>query len=446
MMAGYWSGMYYSFQVFAAFRPPRRLPPAALVAVVGLATAFALAPASAVAQPGSGGTQPPPAVAQPPSRSLPVEDEFAIPRLDFLGRLLADAPSPERDRGWIVTPLLAVAEEYDSNIFGRSVAIESDLITRTSAGLSTSYVSDRLRLVASYKFDSEWYADHEELNDPVQAQLGGFDLRYAATGRATVGLSGLFSNSKGISQVLQVGAPGVELGRQEVTLLQVSPRFSYQLDPLTTTDLRYTYSLNDVEGSPTETRHEAGLAVTRQLTAVGRGTLIYEYSTVESQDRGSETSHVITPGYAHRLTPNATLSLELGPRFTEGDITLDVRAGFNYRFPSGAITVGYTRTEDIVVGLTGARTVDTVAALLEFTPLRPVRITVGSTVSWIGGSDEGDDGETTVYQANVAASYEITRWLLARLAYRYSVQENSVSVPRHVATLSLELPFPVRLR
>src|SRR5207247_2162239 len=93
------------------------------------------------------------------------------------------------------------------------------------------------------------------------------------------------------------------------------------------------------------------------------------------------TSHTLAAGWTTKLTHMTTLSLEGGPRLSDGRIEPDVTARLSERFKIGEVSLTYQRTETAVINQPGAVETNSVLAALALSPTRRLQIDVGSGFS-----------------------------------------------------------------
>jgi hypothetical protein len=394
-----------------------------------------------------------------------------------LGQIPWDA-SP----GWYVVPALGVAAEYDSNVFGTADNRRDDVLLRVSPGLTLGYVSQPFTILGRYIIGVEAYADNSDLNG-LNRQAASLDVRYRPTRRWRLGLRGGFLESDSITELAAPGArlpevaeeprvEGAELEppgpdrdltpipsaatlRRETTQIVVAPLATFELDRLTSLLGSYIFRLSDEENQATDTEHTVRLGVERRLTALDRASLNYIFRYFDEGDStdGDETSssHAVTVGYGRRLTPLTDVSGEIGPRVDdEGEVGVEARLAFLYRFRTGSAALTYSRSQGLVAGRRGAQTVDTLAAALEWTPLRNLTLGLVPGVGYYQREEDQDqgDGDTLVYGVTATARYRLTQWIsiVAAYAFRYEDNEGGDAFPRHVLSIGLAMAYPYRFR
>jgi hypothetical protein len=403
---------------------------------------------------------------------------------------VAISPQPTEAQGrWYVTPSFTLTEEYQSNIFGTSSPTTSDFITRFTPGLLVGYESAPVTLFLSYQLSSEVYAKNSALDDAVAQQAGSLSLRYQPERRITLGLNGVYAETNNTEQfLLPLGAgqaatavqpgtavpagapqpssvppppgapatggagvpgapvvPGVNVGRQSASSLALTPSIGYELDVQTTLDGRYSYTRTHVSDGSTDEAQQVSLSIGRQLTPLDRATLEYRFSFFESDQAPSTTTNAVLVGWTRQLTEALVVHAAVGPRFqSTGGTDVDAAASVLYTLRETVWSLAYSRTEGLVIGLTGGANIDAVVGTVRYRPLSPLILSLTGSVTHTSGSGQPAD---TVYAASAAASYQLTTWLAARIAYQFSHDaQQRASIDDHVASVSLDFSYPIPLR
>jgi len=119
-----------------------------------------------------------------------------------------------------------------------------------------------------------------------------------------------------------------------------------------------------------------------------------------------------------------------------------VSVGLTHRFKTNVLSLTYSRTETVLVGQVGRVEADSVVGGLTLTPLRSLQVNLGAAVSNVASKHAPD---TTVYRANAAVSYRLTKWLSASLSYRFSVQDRAgVEIYHNVLSIGLDASYSIR--
>jgi hypothetical protein len=366
------------------------------------------------------------------------------PRLDatLLAVILVATPAVScAQAGWYVIPSLNLTEEFDDNVFGTSSNRKSDFVTRGSPSLTAGYRSQPLTLLVTAGFDAEFFEENRELSNVGDRKRADVAFQYLPTRTLTLGVTADYAQT--VTPTELSPETGIELGRQETTLWDVSPSLSYRFTPSTSGDARYLYRRSVTE-SLTNVTQEARLGLSHLLTLRDTGTLGYILRQIEADAADADRSHAITIGWNRRLSPTMALSLEAGPRVSESDGTLgaEAAASLERRLKLGAVSVAYTRSETAIIGRAGTARFDSLSGSLRLEPRRSLQVNFGAFVSEV--AEEGVS-DTMVYGLNASVGYQITKWLSARATYRFYRQEQgSITIPHNIFSIGLDVRYPVR--
>ena len=123
--------------------------------------------------------------------------------------------------------------------------------------------------------------------------------------------------------------------------------------------------------------------------------------------------------------------------------TLEAAVGLRYVLRDGSLSLDYRRTQALVVGVTGARTVNVITGRFNYQLTREISAYVLPSASF-NARDEGDNLD--IYEMEAGISYRLTRWLSASLRYHFTWQQQSASeVNSHEVTVGLDFSDTYRL-
>lgn len=345
--------------------------------------------------------------------------------------------------GWYATPSLRLTEEFDDNVFLQPGGKRSDLISRFSPGVTGGFRSATLSVEAGYTFDAEVYVNNPELSDPANRQRATAGFRYLPSALLTLGLDTSYVQTETPSELTT--ETGLVIARRSADELTIAPSAVYRVTPATSADFGYSYGGSRVTGGlATHTQH-AQLGLAHRVTPLDTGTLGYRLGVFDSEGTASVTSHALLFGWSRRLTQQVLLDLRAGPRLSDGTLSPEVSAGFEHRFEAGRLSLGYSRSETVVVGQAGRVETESLVASVTLKPTALLELHVAPAIrrTSIG---TGGAPDITVYAADAGVSYRIARWLRASAAYRFSLQEQGrIAIRHNVLSISLELsqPLPV---
>ena len=353
--------------------------------------------------------------------------------------LLAVLPAPVLAQpGWYFLPELTLGETFDDNVFGRSSGRESDAITRLSSGLKVGYRSLPLTFLATGAFDAEVFAKHPDNNGLNRTQVG-VEAQWVPESRLTLRLDGAFTRTETPSEL--VSNLGVELGRQTITDVSLSPALSYRLRRTTALDVGYAYHRTE-SADVTTTTHDPRLRLTEQLTRVDLGTLTYEFRVIDS-DNSSVRSHLVLVGWGRTISRSTRLRLEAGPRIGEdGGLDAEANATFSQRWPNSiATSVTYSRTQLTLPTQTEPSNAQALGLQVTAAPLRALTLALTADASSVKQKDE-----TISAGAGLSAAYRLTKWLSAVASYRFNRSETrGVAIDHSLVSIGLQARYPTRL-
>ena len=405
--------------------------------------------------------------------------------------------------GWYVIPSFTLTEQYDDNIFGTSADRQADFISRFSPGLQGGYRSEPFTIMLLGELTAEVFARNPDLNNATSGKRAALALQYLPTRVWTLNFDVSYTETESVTNLIPllaspVATPGpggftltptsptplpttptaptttpppgtqtppagtspaaatpnintLEFGRQRATLLYISPAVQYQFGPGTSATAGYSYTRGTLEDTDT-VDHRLFASASHQFTPIDTGQIRYSFDIFGGTNSDNVTSNVVTLGWTRRLTPSTTVSLNIGPRFTEGTVSPDVDARLEHQFRVadvfGSAFLSYSRSETIVLGQEGPSRVETYAAGISAQPLRNLQVALSPAVTKFSqtGNVTTTTPETTTYGVYLGASYQILRWLVGRASYGFQYQKQDTGdIPRNVISLSLEVAYPYRV-
>jgi hypothetical protein len=357
--------------------------------------------------------------------------------------LVLGVPAAARAQtGWFITPSLSVAEEYDDNVFVSTTNKQWDFITRFTPGVQVGYRSEPFTLLATSSVDSEIYARNSELDDVAVRKRATLDVKYLPFHLLTLGLDVSYFTTQTPSEL--VPTTGLQLGRAKATEFNATPWVGYQLTALDYAFASYSYIHDTFEGGTSNTIHRVKLGYTRQVTARDAVSVNYRLHVFENEGSPTTITNTPTLAWTRQLTPNTVLTLEGGPRFVDdGSVEPEAHGHIEHFFKYAKIGVDFVRSEAVVVGRPGKVELQNVTGLLEFEPLKLLKVRFEPGYYKTFG---GVDPTARVYGFLLSAFYPIQSWLTGRLNYRFAYQDQAgTTLPHNIVTLSLDASYPIRL-
>jgi hypothetical protein len=417
---------------------------------LAVAVCVAATPAWAQFSPPAGQLPPP-----PPQLSLP-------PGYPLLPFALPTPPAGAARRGPItITPSVSVTGEYNDNVFQNNANKVSDFILGISPGVSIALESPIYRLLGSYSFTAEIYADQSQLNDAFSRHNFQIDGAYRLTPLLTVSLTDtlLVGNDTNV-----LAAENVSTGRTQSLSNTLSSAVAYQLTPRTTlrgrgawTALRYdSDAALDSDTYAFETFAEYAFTP-RLIGAAG-----YQFAFFDIQDNPWVTTHTPRVGASYRFTETLTGSLSGGPSIQvpeEGDTSVfpAITATLQQRFAWGSASLQYDHSIATAGGLGGTTENQSLGAVVQVDRvLRGLIVQLAPRytreTSTIGNSIEVDS-----FSLTLQARYEINRFVAVYGGYTYFMQRSDSvvatsagviaanDVDQNRVFLGLQFGYPIKI-
>ena len=330
--------------------------------------------------------------------------------------------------------------EYNDNIFQNNANKVSDFILGITPGISVAVESPIYRLIGSYSFTAEMYADQDQLNDAMAQQNLRLDGSYRVTPLLTLFLSDSLTIANNSNTVV---AENVSTGRTSSFSNTLSPALSYLINPRTTLRLRGTWTTQhyDAEGALDSNTYAAESFVDYTFTSRLTGTAGYQFAYFDVDESPGASTHTPRVGVSYRFTPTITGSVSGGPTIQvpeDGDVGVfpALTAAVQSRYPWGSATVQYDHAVGTAGGLGGTTENQSLGATIQVDRLvrglilqavpRYTRIT--STI--------GENVEVNSVSLTLQGRYEITRWMAAIAGYTFFLQRSNSTVTTAAGTVA----------
>jgi hypothetical protein len=356
-------------------------------------------------------------------------------------------PGAEAQPGFYATPSLSVGEVYDDNLFSTPTRRQSDLISRFSPALEAAYRSAPLTLLGRYGFDAELYAEHPELNEAQVRQDASFELQSRPTPTLRFGLTGIFRETQTAGE-LNVET-GLAAGRVRAQRLTLASSAGWQLGPRTEATIDGEAADDEVARGIDAQTYTASAGLTRELTPRDVGRLGLTFRRFVFDGNETPTSQAVVVGWRHVFTPRTSLSLDAGPRFSDGSVEPEVSASLNHRLQTGDLSLTYAHQQTTAIGQAGALTTESLTALAAWEPRRSLRFRAAPRV--VRAEQAGE--EAMVYGLSLEASYQLTKALALEARYDFALQRGSTApsatsdeIARNIIVLRMTFASPYRLR
>ena len=324
--------------------------------------------------------------------------------------------------------------EFNDNVFQNNAIKVSDFILGFTPGVSVALESPVYRLLASYSFTAEIYADQDQLNDPFARQSLLLDGTYRISPVVTLSLSDAFLMSKNSNVV---ATENVSTGRTRSTTNTLTPGVIWQVNPQITVRGRGLWTTQRYDSQAALGSDTFGLEAFVDYAYTPRLTLItgYQFGYFIIDQSPDTATHTPRFGASYRFTPTTTGLLTAGPTVILPDngsasVTPSVTASLTERFSWGSVALQYDRAVGTAGGLGGTTENQSIGAVaqvdrlvrglvLQFSP----RYT---TVSSTPGSTSRIDVDS--FSLTLQGRYQINPWMAALAGYTYFMQRSSSTV------------------
>jgi hypothetical protein len=391
----------------------------------------------------------------PPPEALP-ERPAPPPFLSKGGR--ATIPTAQTAR-LLLTPSITIDEAYTDNVFLDNDFKRSDFITSFTPGLLLGLRTTDFGLGAGYVFTSEIYAKETELTDALARWAGSVAAFYSFTPQLRLDVQAAYyedNNATGSA------IAGVSTGRTRSRGAAVAPTLLWQFDPLTTVQLQgawYRQTFDEREdqfASAALSDYDTYIVspnVARRITPNLTVTFQYQYLASDYAVGEDFASSLFLPGVIYQIAPDLAATLNVGPQVvTTGQTGTSVAAqfGLTKTFRWGSIGLSASHAEVPTGGLGGSAETTTVGLAATIANLLLPGLTVSLSPSYTNAKGDGTLGTTNSVGLEVLATYPVTRWMSAFLAYSYFRQRTTGSdlndIDANRVTAGIQLFEAIRLR
>jgi hypothetical protein len=331
-----------------------------------------------------------------------------------------------------ITPTISVTGEFNDNVFQDNTNKVSDFILGIAPGISIAIENPIYRLIGSYSFTAEIYADQSQLNDAFSRHDLRLDGTYRPTPLLTLSLSDTLIAGNDTNLV---AAENVSTGRTRSLSNTLSPAVAYQLDPRTTLRGRATWTLLRYDSNvalDSDTYAAEGFvdyAFTSRLT----GSAGYQYAFFDIDQSPWVMTHTPRVGVSYRFTETLTASVSGGPTFQvpeNGDSSVfpAITATLQKRFSWGSASFQYDQAVGTSGGLGGTTENSSVGAVVQVDRLIRGLIVQFSPRYTRATSTIGDSIDVDSFSLTLQARYEINRYMAVIGGYTYFLQRSNSAV------------------
>ncbi len=249
------------------------------------------------------------------------------------------------DHRFLIDPSLQVNEVNDDNLNYSIDKPLRDRVNRITPALDLRFDSPRLRVFGTYSLDSERYANNSALNDDRARQRAGVDIKYDAAPRLMLSMQSTYidTNTQADLNVdtglAALRAHGRSLSVGSSARLRVSPRF-------TATVSSTTLTTNVVNGTGMRSQVRA-LILGERVTPRDLFNIHYENNNLSFSGATSQRIHTqfFLARWIHQIGMHDSVTVQAGPRLTDGSPSVDVAAILSHTWRLSSITLSYVRNQ-----------------------------------------------------------------------------------------------------
>jgi len=343
-----------------------------------------------------------------------------------IGIVLLSVADVRADHRFVIEPSLQVIEVADDNLYFSVDEPVRDRIRRVTPLLGLRYDNPRLSVAGSYGLDSEHFLKHSQLDDDRARERARLSIQYEAAPRLTLSLTGNYLNTNTLAELTtDTGLAASRSRGQYFTAgswarLRVSPRL---IATVQTSSLK----TNVVNGSGMRSQMQA-LILERHVTGRDLFNFHYEHTHVEFDGATSQRANtqVFLGRWIHNFGLHNRVTVQAGPRLTDGKWSTDFTAIAAHTWKSSTIALSFLRTETTLVGYAGMVETRVLQSKLSFNPIR--RLTAYATPAFYKTTNGPLQG--TVYRFAAGGRYDVSPLLGADVAYTHERQNGAIDPTR----------------
>jgi hypothetical protein len=295
---------------------------------------------------------------------------------------------------------------YNDNLFWRPVGT-ADSILRITPDVDVRRDTARWAMDARYRFDSERYTNHPELNTPLARQDADLSLTMRPDTRTALALTGQYRRTLWPNE-LNV-TTGLAFGRQPASVIDAGSEWTRRIGQHSSVLAGYAFTADHLQDGPDTRVHAAHARLSHEAGVQNNVYLTYIEERWAFQPGEPVSTHAVLAGWSKRLTAAVMLTLEGGPRLTDGVLAPELSAAFTRRLAQRATaSLSYSRTQTVAVGVAGP--IETDRALVAFAYRNPVSWDVALS----GGAYRNVAHQTDIFAYQMSA--EIKRALTPRVS------------------------------
>ena len=321
------------------------------------------------------------------------------------------------------TPSLEIVEVDDDNLNYSPVEPLRDRVRRVTPTLALRFDSPRWSARVSCALDSERYANQRGLDDDRAREQASIKFQYSATPRFSLAIDGGYVGTNTLADLnTDTGLAALRVrGRR----FAMSPSAHYRISPTLTMNASASSSVTAAVVNSYGLRSQAeSLGIDRHVTPRDTIGLGYEHAENVFSGVGSHRirSHAVLASWTHDLGSFDRLSLQVGPRLTEGSRSADFGASLSHRWHRTSLALILMRTQTTVIGYAGNAQTNSLQMAFTYTPMRNMTMYVSPAIF----RTTHDRLQGSVYRLTAGTRYALTSFLDADVSYNRDNQNGAL--------------------
>jgi hypothetical protein len=365
----------------------------------------------------------------------------------------------------VLTPSLAITEEFNDNVFLDNRNKKSDFITQFTPGLTLAMQKPGFQLTAGYNFTAEIYAEQKELSNAANRQSLAANVTYQVTPTVTLSLSDNLANNKNSNAAT---ISGIATGRDEVWSNVLAAAVRVKVTPRTTWNVSPSYRFERFSNPQAQDSDVYAITTGLDYVVTPRFDVTTAYDFAYLDIKGEPTSYVHTfrVGGGYRLTQTLSVSASGGPSvLLSGGQTTVAPAGnasLTQTASWGSMSAFYDRAFSTSGGVGGPSENQTFGGGASVTTLmRGLSLDFAARYTMSKTEDVARrSADINVLTVSIGASYQIARYVAIVAAYSFLNQRgdsgstrtsvnspgassNGVDADQNRVTFGLRFGYPI---
>jgi hypothetical protein len=343
---------------------------------------------------------------------------------------------------------ISTRQVYEDNLFiAGSPEGQSDLVISGGPAVEAGYVARPLKIMARYAFEADRYTQHPSLSRALARQEAAVAIEQRPTRRLFLDVRTSYLTTHTPTELNADSALIIPAGHRRAERLLTASKAVYDWTPATQLALDYTFSRDDLRGGVAGMSHEARVGLVRQSAPRSTARLAYGLRHFTFDAGRAEVWHLLTTGWSHEVTRQTTIEIIGGPRVSSRTVRPELNALIRRRFQRGELAAGYSSTQTIALGQTGALDVHRLDISASYRPTPNMTVSVGPAAA----ISSRDGVPISVYTLNIDAVRRMRGGLSVVVSGSGGLQQGTLvggarPVPYHRVSVGLVATLPSAVR